>query len=354
MKTRLSLSSESRRNGGFTLVELLVVIAIIGVLVGLLLPAVQAAREAARRTQCQNHLKQIGLAALTFESNNGEYPTLGDCGWSSWFAQYDPKDRNYPHENWGWAYQILPQLEQQSLYDLRSTQGLAMASEAGGSPVPTYHCPSRGEIGTTTDSTGTSRFEMDYAAARVAHMAEEPPYSGTDMWWQHMHTSPPNVGALEGYIWSAMITKKAHAEYSGTTLKTNHKFITVKNVPDGTTNSIMFGEKSKGTERYQAVVTNWWDILGLGDGYYACATHGALRSATPRIWGDSSASTVWQDNERRATNQREDKFGSAHAGIFLAVMGDGSVQAIGDDVTALVLDQLIDINDGAVVSLEDL
>ena len=62
---------------GFTLVELLVVIAIIGVLVALLLPAVQAAREAGRRTQCRNNLKNIGLAVLNFENSQGQFPTGG-------------------------------------------------------------------------------------------------------------------------------------------------------------------------------------------------------------------------------------------------------------------------------------
>src|SRR5689334_7824014 len=84
---------------GFTLVELLVVIAIIGVLVSLLLPAVQSAREAARRAQCQNHLKQIGLAVLNFEDVNKSLP----------HSRYD--------DRYTWAVEILPYVEQKSLFD---------------------------------------------------------------------------------------------------------------------------------------------------------------------------------------------------------------------------------------------
>ncbi len=97
----------SSRRTAFTLVELLVVIAIIGILIALLLPAVQAAREAARRTQCANNLKQIGLAVLNYESALGSFPpggiTEGPCCGT-------PSLTN-------WAISILPQLEQQALYD---------------------------------------------------------------------------------------------------------------------------------------------------------------------------------------------------------------------------------------------
>src|SRR5688500_9928532 len=95
------------RSSGFTLVELLVVIAIIGILVGLLLPAVQAAREAARRMQCQNNLKQIGLATQSFESAQRYLPPafIGDNSealdsWATWNAL------------------LLPYIEGSNIYDL--------------------------------------------------------------------------------------------------------------------------------------------------------------------------------------------------------------------------------------------
>ncbi|MEM1186837.1 MAG: DUF1559 domain-containing protein [Planctomycetota bacterium] len=93
----------------FTLVELLVVVAIIGVLTALLLPAVQAARESARRTQCQNHLRQLGLAIVAFESQHGALP-IGcvDC-------QLPPP--TFPPKLIGWQVSTLPFLEQQELFD---------------------------------------------------------------------------------------------------------------------------------------------------------------------------------------------------------------------------------------------
>ena len=88
----------------FTLVELLVVIAIIGILVALLLPAIQAAREAARRTQCQNHLKQLSLACLNYESTKKHFPP----GFVS---------QPLVTEAWAWSTFILPEIEEQAIYD---------------------------------------------------------------------------------------------------------------------------------------------------------------------------------------------------------------------------------------------
>src|SRR3954468_24993586 len=97
----------SRR--GFTLIELLVVIAIIGVLVALLLPAVQAAREAARRVQCVNNLKQVGLALHGYHDAHNTFPA---GGWIALFGQ--PATANM---NSGWSASVLPWLEQRALYD---------------------------------------------------------------------------------------------------------------------------------------------------------------------------------------------------------------------------------------------
>jgi prepilin-type N-terminal cleavage/methylation domain-containing protein/prepilin-type processing-associated H-X9-DG protein len=95
---------------GFTLIELLVVISIIAVLIALLLPAVQAAREAARRIQCANNLKQIGLALHNYNDAIGAFPP-------GWISRPDPATGDNAGPGWGWAAMILPQIEQPAIYN---------------------------------------------------------------------------------------------------------------------------------------------------------------------------------------------------------------------------------------------
>ena len=138
-----------KKRYAFTLVELLVVIAIIAMLVVLLLPAVQAAREAARRIQCTNNLRQLGLASVNLESSIGHYPS---GGWGAqWVGDSDlPSDHTQPG---GWLFAILPYFENNSLYEAAgdgnkleiSDKQLAGALLCVQSPIPTINCPTRRE-----------------------------------------------------------------------------------------------------------------------------------------------------------------------------------------------------------------
>src|SRR5579871_2024665 len=117
---------------GFTLIELLVVIAIIGVLIGLLLPAVQKVREAANRVKCGNNLKQMGLAFHAYNDTNSKLPCPDDM----WPAMRAPTATSQT-----FYMAILPYVEQQN-----QATAVAGGNQANAKPVPTFACPSRGDV----------------------------------------------------------------------------------------------------------------------------------------------------------------------------------------------------------------
>ena len=127
---------------GFTLVELLVVIAIIGILVALLLPAIQAAREAARRTQCQNNLKQLGLAMQNYHTSRGTLPPFATC--------YESPDTGVDSCFFNWAAFFLPHLEQQTISDTIDWEQPSWVAGPNDSMresfLPVFACPSDDKV----------------------------------------------------------------------------------------------------------------------------------------------------------------------------------------------------------------
>ncbi len=213
-----------RRGSGFTLVELLVVIAIIAVLIGLLLPAVQAARESARRTQCTNNLRQIGLASLTYESaKKFLVPAfLGDNSLISQAGGYN----SWPT----WAALILPYMEEKGIADLWDLKRVVAAQvpAAYQTPVKAYSCPSRPPpVLSQSDFATPGGTTSDYAANFGTLVT---PASDTTFSQANGSVVPaiPRVGP---------------ADARGPVLLSAQHQVSIGKVRDGTSKTTLFGEK---------------------------------------------------------------------------------------------------------------
>ena len=233
MKDNRRLLQTARRSGGFTLVELLVVIAIIGVLVALLLPAVQAAREAARRMNCANNLKQIELADLNYEGTNGNIVVgrLGPDSTSSF--EMRPLQEALQRSGASGFVLLLPQMELSALYNqlaVNSDQSIWPAADysspawrtparaaAIGTSVAAYRCPS--DMSQLYDETSTS--STPPAVGSYAFVAGHRGVNGGSLY------TPVN----------ACMTK--HHNTGPHLYKTQ---VTLKQVTDGTSNTISMGE----------------------------------------------------------------------------------------------------------------
>jgi prepilin-type N-terminal cleavage/methylation domain-containing protein/prepilin-type processing-associated H-X9-DG protein len=144
----MNVFSNARRRGGFTLIELLVVISIIAVLIALLLPAVQSAREAARRAQCINNLKQVGLALHNYHQANGSFPTGGITGWNGRIAGIQDGGNGL-----NWRALVLPYMEGGTTYNAINLNILLCANQYDSgegytvwvnAPLASWLCPSDG------------------------------------------------------------------------------------------------------------------------------------------------------------------------------------------------------------------
>ncbi|MBL8872436.1 MAG: DUF1559 domain-containing protein [Planctomycetaceae bacterium] len=189
------------RSMGFTLVELLVVIAIIGILVGLLLPAVQSAREAARRTQCVNNMKQQGLALHMHHDTYKRFPSAHQLG-AAWYTSYQRNPapggyaaNGYPNEGpfWSWVTRIAPYMEQGNAKNMFNMAALPAAwpwwqmNTATGKTwhetiIPTMVCPSdiRGGQLSPPDSGGERSALTSYLGVSGRNQFKEAPANGQD------------------------------------------------------------------------------------------------------------------------------------------------------------------------------
>ncbi len=302
-------TSLSRR--AFTLIELLVVIAIIAVLIALLVPAVQKVREAASRTQCQNNLKQMGLAFHNHHDVYKAFPSGGTNWYDTariWTGGSPGKGTpaNFLKQSWGWAYQILPYIDQKSLWEDPSDLVV------GGTPVKTYFCPSSRPPTKFIYSGNTPRYMMDYSANGGKYL--QPEVSDTRNTWDGAILPSKNVGA-----------KKARR---------------MKDITDGTSNTMSVAEKflsrAQMNQLYSCSEDQGW-IDGWDNDAVASAISWAYNSSsvtTPQPIGRSGV----------ASDNCGGLFGSIHA-VMNCVFCDGSVHTVNFSITPQAWVNLLQIAD---------
>jgi prepilin-type N-terminal cleavage/methylation domain-containing protein/prepilin-type processing-associated H-X9-DG protein len=300
----------SRR--GFTLIELLVVIAIIGILVGLLLPAVQAAREAARRTECVNNLKQLALAVHHYESTSKKIPVnrYGDYKFPTHWG--GPWEDSY---SWSWLAGILPFVEQQSLWDQADVPNVRLVDSPVLAASPAmFLCPSD-----SLEGNGPQPERSHYLRTNIpVGMTNYKGVQGANFCWGDWANPGTNGRTCEPW-----------EEGDGMLYPMNWtRPIGWRNVRDGTSSTLMIGEDLYVAERPGA------GRFGLGYAWAhsveACAI-AAFPLNARRPDGSPYAPGDWQG---------QNGFHSYHPGGAQFALADGSVRFVSDTIALGVLRSL--------------
>ena len=349
MKTRLPSGKRGLR-AGFTLVELLVVIAIIGILIALLLPAVQAAREAARRAQCSNNLKQIGLALHNYHDANKTFP----FAWMVYAPGFPTLGMDTNAQVWG--TRILPYIEQQPLYDLYDSRypafdqfaaipEVAQNLEVIQTPLNAFVCPSApgGAEGRIYDADAS-----DYGVTWRCAPSDYSAITGV-------------TGAFEDVAyagWSGSGSRSGVLQYNGPNLSTGVLEMgssRIANITDGTSNTAIIGERVGGNTIYMkggqvnsdatALVGaanggGWGDILN-GEMWYAGTLHDG--SNVPDQDGPCAIN---------CSNFRNGGFYSFHPGGVQMCMADGAVKFVSETSDPFIVAAISTRARGEVASLD--
>ncbi len=296
----LATYSRSRRPPrGFTLVELLVVIAIISLLIALLMPAVQSAREAGRRASCSNNLKQIGLAFMLHHDAHAFFPFGGV------YREYPTMNINgAPHvgidQKGGWAFQILPFLEEDPLYHCNNLKIIKTT------PISVYFCPSRRQPQVAAGGWEPGNALIDYAASN--------------------QDGPDLVDA---------------GLNSGTGVVRSSHVVRISKILDGTTKTIMVGEKRLCKQTLGEGVGDDDHGYSIGWDLDTVARTDMPPDADPQdqcIRGMGISTNLWNG-----------LMGSSHTASFNAVFADGSVRSLSYTINPDLFSNLGNTSDGNVV-----
>lgn len=326
--------SFSFRQRGFTLIELLVVIAIIAVLIALLLPAVQQAREAARRSQCKNNLKQIGLALHNYHDTHSCFPP----------GSYGDQQRN-PN----WRLHIFPGLEQTALYNkldftsfsrsfLGSSTSTVNQQTLSGVKIGVYICPS-----SPLDPNGTVEPQGVYNAARI----QVPMYVGVS--GASIGTAPEfPAGTLVGLE----VTKYSSNMYTNNGLFRWNQITRMRDITDGTSNTIAVAEQS-GTVAGKDIRSGYYG--GYTGSTFSTAVSPSSTSSASDWWGSGLSSLRYVINAKASDTgsstgyKANTVWNSYHTGGIQVMMADGSVRFITDNIHMNTLRALAACNDGQTI-----
>jgi prepilin-type N-terminal cleavage/methylation domain-containing protein len=329
------MESRSTFRAGFTLVELLVVIAIIGILVALLLPAVQAAREASRRSQCQNRLRQIAIACHNFEATNKRLPPAN--------ARFNEDDVSL-RPDWGYLAFILPFVEQQSLYDkiVKNVQWFDEANRtAVMTPVEEFKCPTREplEYIIATDPGGTSGgfgnipdsplrahyYGVLGANPQLVHpnppdfcIDRNSPYTMELVSGGASRTNPQCFAASNGRIAENGLINRRHSMGNSE----RRPSVRLARVTDGTSKTFMIGESAFGATDEG---TRPWIVGVVGEYMYS--------SKNVAYAINSGCRGLGCPNPPRNNMG----FGSEHPGGCHFAMGDGSIHFLSENIELVVM-----------------